>query len=637
MVQTRGLGKRYGSTWAVQGLDLTVRRGEIYGFLGPNGAGKTTTLLMLLGIERPTTGSIEILGHSMPVDPYVVNPRVGVVTEQQHLYDDLSAWDYLMFFARLYEVRQPEHRATELLDRFNLSQFRRLRARDYSRGMQQKLGLARALLHRPELLVLDEPVSGLDPHGIRQVREVLAEERTRGATILLSSHILSEIERTADRVGILLGGRLIAEDDVARIGARLESGPAIDVDVEHLTEDLIAAVRHQPFVLGMDVEAAAPDRGNATLRIRVDGTEDHRRAISALVTENGGLIVQMRQPRVSLEDAFVRLTAENVAELAKSTRAMEDESGPKLKRKDGSAPLAPLDAGREPRIAKPRLGTRSGGRSRLRQRLHAIGTVALHDLVAILLSAGPYVTLALGMVVAVVLLRGQLDALERNQVLVLSDAFSLPLFVATTLAMLFLALGSVATVARDREQGTLETLFYAPIDQAAYLLGKLAALIGTYLAMALAIGVLFAVDAAMTGLRIGGSLLPELLLSLMTAAATIALGLLLSSASRGLRSAFALFTAVALLLLAARFSSEILSGITVANNYSPLLYARDLAIVVDRVLGYVSPFATLESGIDAVVRADLLGYAWALALSTAQCIGLLAAATRWLAHHGVRR
>ena len=169
LIRAEHLAKHYGSVHAVRDLNLAVRPGEIYGFLGPNGAGKTTTLLMLLGIERPTAGRLELFGQPAPVDPFAVKRRLGVVGESQYLYDDLSAWEYLQFFGRLYGVADAERRGQELLERLGLWDFRRLRARDHSRGMQQKLGLARALLHRPELLVLDEPVSGLDPHGIRQV------------------------------------------------------------------------------------------------------------------------------------------------------------------------------------------------------------------------------------------------------------------------------------------------------------------------------------------------------------------------------------------------------------------------------------------------------------------------------------
>jgi ABC-type multidrug transport system ATPase subunit len=308
VIEARGLAKRYGTVEAVRDLSLSVRRGEIYGFLGPNGAGKTTTILMLLGVERPSAGRIELFGQPAPLDPFLVKPRIGVVSEQQYLYDDMSAWEYLLFFARLYRVERAEARAQALLERVNLWEFRRLRARDHSRGMQQKLGLCRALLHEPELLVLDEPVSGLDPHGIRQVREILLEQNARGATIFISSHILSEVERTAHRVGILYGGRLVAEDSVERIGARLRPGTVIELHVEQPGEGLVEALRRQPFV--DEVDAA-----DGRLRVRVKPGQDHRRALSAVVAEHGGLITQMQEQRISLEEAFVRLTSDNVLPL----------------------------------------------------------------------------------------------------------------------------------------------------------------------------------------------------------------------------------------------------------------------------------------------------------------------------------
>ena len=135
VIRARGLVKRYGTVEAVRGVDLAVRRGEIYGFLGPNGAGKTTTLLMLLGIVQPSAGAIEMFGRVGPIDPFRDKLQIGVVGEQQYLYDDLSAWEYLLFFGRLYRVPHPEPRARELLERLDLDEFRRLRARDFSRGM----------------------------------------------------------------------------------------------------------------------------------------------------------------------------------------------------------------------------------------------------------------------------------------------------------------------------------------------------------------------------------------------------------------------------------------------------------------------------------------------------------------------
>jgi ABC-2 type transport system ATP-binding protein len=314
------LAKHYGkSVIAVVDLSLTLRRGEIYGFLGPNGAGKTTTILMLLGIEQPTRGTIELFGQPYPLDPFTAKRRIGVVSEQQYLYDDMSAWDYLLFFARLYRVPHAEARAQELLERLKLYEFHRLRARDFSRGMQQKLGLARALLHQPELLILDEPVSGLDPHGIRQVRELLLDLNRRGVTMLISSHVLSEVERTAHRVGILYGGRLVAEDTVDHIGAKLRPDAVITIEVDSLAPALVEALRGQAYVSRVDVTTKDRDPAHGTLRVSVKPGSDRRRAISGLIGQYGGIILQMRQEQVSLEEAFIQLTSENVKQLAVAT------------------------------------------------------------------------------------------------------------------------------------------------------------------------------------------------------------------------------------------------------------------------------------------------------------------------------
>jgi ABC-type transport system involved in multi-copper enzyme maturation permease subunit len=266
-----------------------------------------------------------------------------------------------------------------------------------------------------------------------------------------------------------------------------------------------------------------------------------------------------------------------------------------------------------------------------------VRTIAGRDLFSLATGLGPYIALTLGLAVAVVILRGHLDALSRNRLLILSDAFSLPFFVAATVAMLFLALSSAATVAREREQGTLEMLFYGPVDHLTYVLGKHTAQVGLYVPMAILIGGLFAIGSGLTGLRLNATLPLELLLSLAAAAAVVALGLLLSTLTRSVRAAFGLFAAVVLLFLAIRFGSEALTGIPVTNNYSPLLFLRDFAIALDRLVGYASPFAALENGIDALVRGDALAYLGAVLLAVVQCAALLAASVATLRRRGVRR
>jgi ABC-2 type transport system ATP-binding protein len=223
VIEVEGLSKRFGSRQAVDGLSLSARSGEIYGFLGPNGAGKTTTIRMLLGILAPDAGTAKICGRPVRRDDRAGRMLVGAVSEVQHLYSDMTCSAYLRFFADLYGVARAEARVAETLADMGLADRAGDRAGHLSKGLQQKLGLARALLHDPPVLILDEPVSGLDPHGIREVREIILRERSRGRLVFLSSHVLSEIERTADRVGIIRKGRLVHEGPVGDLLAQHET------------------------------------------------------------------------------------------------------------------------------------------------------------------------------------------------------------------------------------------------------------------------------------------------------------------------------------------------------------------------------------------------------------------------------
>jgi ABC-type multidrug transport system ATPase subunit/ABC-type transport system involved in multi-copper enzyme maturation permease subunit len=611
ILRTRHLSKRYGNVAAVRDLTLTVHRGEIYGFLGPNGAGKTSTLLMLLGIEPATAGEIELFGCSAPRHPFLARRRIGVVGEHPYLHDELSAWEYLMFFARLYRVHRPEGRARELLERLDLYESRRLRARDHSRGMQQKLGLARALLHEPELLILDEPVSGLDPQGILQVRELLLEQNQRGATILISSHLLSEVERTAHRVGILSGGRLVAEDEVGRIGAALRPDPVIELVVERPTPALIESLRQPEYVTGFDVAMSGGAPSRATLRIRVAPGGDRGPEISAIVAGHGGLITHMREDRASLEDVFVRLTRESVP------HSLPDGEAPETRVRTSPRPGWTGDAGKA--------------------RRHAIRVIQGRDLRALLISPGMYGALTLGMAGAFVVVRGHVDAIHRNHVIVLSDAFTQPFFVAATAAMLFLALASVATVARERAQGGLEVLFYGPVDHGSYVLAKHAAQLGGYVVMTLGIATLIVAYAGLSGLRLGPEFALEVILSVFTAAAVAAFGVFLSALTRGVRTAYTLLAAGSAIFLAIHLGSAMLSGIRLTSSLRPLVYARDLAVALDAALGYVSPVAAFQHGVDALMRDEPWAYLRAVLLSTVQSVVLVAAAVRALRWTGVRR
>src|SRR5690349_8235199 len=198
MIKTENLTKRYQNHLAVDSLNLDVRPGEIYGFLGPNGAGKTTTIHMLLGLTRPTSGRLLVFGEEVRPGDFAFKRQIGVVAEEPAEASAMSGWELVQFFAGLYGVSKPGPRMEELFHALDLWEVRHGMARDYSRGMRQKLSLIRALVHEPRLLILDEPVSGLDPHGIRQVREMIDAYQQAGGTVFISSHILSEVEHSAN-------------------------------------------------------------------------------------------------------------------------------------------------------------------------------------------------------------------------------------------------------------------------------------------------------------------------------------------------------------------------------------------------------------------------------------------------------
>ena len=216
VIQTRGLSKRYKDRWAVNRLELVVEQGDIYGFIGQNGAGKSTTLKLLCGLARPTQGEALIFGK--PVRDSVARRRVGALIEQPGLYPDLSGRENLRLYAALLGLDNPERQVGEILKTVGLSPKEKKPVRHYSMGMKQRLGVALALLGGPDLLLLDEPINGLDPEGIREMRELLLRlNRERGLTILVSSHILGELSKIATRYGIIQQGRMVEQITAAEL------------------------------------------------------------------------------------------------------------------------------------------------------------------------------------------------------------------------------------------------------------------------------------------------------------------------------------------------------------------------------------------------------------------------------------
>ncbi len=304
MITTEHLTKIYNGHVAVDGLNLNVHVGEIYGFLGPNGAGKTTTIHMLLGLVPASHGLIKIGGKSITTRDFTFRRFIGVVAEEPVDSSHMSGWQLVQMFAGLCGVPSPERRMDTLFRELDLWEARHIRARDYSRGMRQKLSLIRALVHRPPLVILDEPVSGLDPVGIQQVREILNAYRSDGGTVFISSHILSEIENSADRIGIMISGQLVVEDTMLGIRRHLMAHSQILVEMEHWPTHLILSIAQLPHVLKTEL-------AGRTLRLTVNGDADLRPHLSRLIGEANCVILGMQVTEMSLEEAFVSLASKN--------------------------------------------------------------------------------------------------------------------------------------------------------------------------------------------------------------------------------------------------------------------------------------------------------------------------------------
>lgn len=291
-VRTHALVKRYGQVLAVDGVDLDVREGDRYGLLGPNGSGKTTLLRMLLGLVHPTSGSMELLGAPMPKSAHRVLPQVGALVEGPGAYGHLSGRANLELLDAAGpggQRRTRRARVDAALDEVGLAGVGRRRVKAYSLGMRQRLGLAAALLRAPRLLILDEPTNGLDPQGIHETRELFHRVNRAGTTILLSSHLLAEVEQLCTRVGVVDRGRLAAQGDLDELRA---STGCVDV----WTPDPAQAVR---LLDGRVVERAA-DR----LLVRADDPA----ALNALLVQAGVPVTSLLPRRRSLEDAVLDLT-----------------------------------------------------------------------------------------------------------------------------------------------------------------------------------------------------------------------------------------------------------------------------------------------------------------------------------------
>jgi ABC-2 type transport system ATP-binding protein len=296
LIHARELVKRFGDFTAVAGIDVDVARGEAFGFLGPNGAGKTTTLKLLMRLIYPTQGSARILGHS--IDDVSTRARVGYLPENPYFYDYLSGLELLEYTAALFGIPpgQARVRAKELLSLVGLDSDRANRQlRKYSKGMLQRIGIAQALVNDPEIVFMDEPMSGLDPIGRREVRDLLLSLRTQNKTVFFSSHILSDVEAMCDRAAILSRGKLV------RCGTVSELTGIEDAALEIVAMGIDPAVltRFSQIVSSLQSATGTPNGVHLVL-----GNESEIDDVLALIRECGGKLVSVNPRRASLEDIF---------------------------------------------------------------------------------------------------------------------------------------------------------------------------------------------------------------------------------------------------------------------------------------------------------------------------------------------
>lgn len=299
VIETRGLSKRYGETVAVDHLDLAVHAGEVFGMLGPNGSGKTTTILMLLGLTEPTAGEARVLGHDPVREPLEVKRRVGYMPDSVGFYDELTGRENLRYTARLNGLprAEGEARIAEVLERMGIADVADRPVATYSRGMRQRLGLADVLLKRPQVAILDEPTIGLDPEAALEFLGLIRGLRADGITILLSSHLLHQVQAVCDRVGLFHRGRMVLEGRVEELSARVLGG-AYRVRLAADGPDLEGVLAQVPGVVRVRREGP----GRYLLEAQRDcRAEAARRAVAA-----GAQLLELSLEQLGLDEVYAR-------------------------------------------------------------------------------------------------------------------------------------------------------------------------------------------------------------------------------------------------------------------------------------------------------------------------------------------
>lgn len=308
-IETEGLTKYYESLVAVDHLTFKVKEGEVFGLLGPNGAGKTTTIRILACLISPSEGSAKVSGYKIDKDPLAVRQTVGILTENPSLYERLTAQENMDFFAEAYNLSEPQEKAKrirELLEFFDLWERRNDKVATFSKGMKQKLAIARALVHNPPIIFLDEPTAGLDPESAKEVRDLMKIlSRREKHTILLCTHHLEDAERLCSRVMIINKGKSVVVGTPDELRNRIARKPSVQINLKKVDPKIIEAARRVSHVEQVDV-----DESDSSLRIVLDDVNESTPAVVKSIVDAGGLVSGVHVLRPSLEEAYLKLIKE---------------------------------------------------------------------------------------------------------------------------------------------------------------------------------------------------------------------------------------------------------------------------------------------------------------------------------------
>lgn len=303
-IETLDLTKKFGYITAVDRLNFEVEEGEIFGILGPNGAGKTTTIRLLTCLLSPSSGSATVGGFDIIKDSMKVREIVGVQTENPSLYERLTAYENLDFFAEAYNVsgEQKKRRIKELLEFFGLWEFKDKKVGTFSRGMKQKLSIARALVHDPNIIFLDEPTSGLDPESAREIKDLMKSLSKQGKTIVFSTHILGDAEKLCNRVMIINKGKKVALGTLEELLSSITSKQVLKITLKKLDQKVIDAIRCFKQVKEIDI-----DDSTSVVSVVLSNVEEVTPEIVKNVVLNGGLILSVNVINQSLEDVYLKI------------------------------------------------------------------------------------------------------------------------------------------------------------------------------------------------------------------------------------------------------------------------------------------------------------------------------------------